>query len=359
MESASDREASMPEVGPVMNPGHGEAFTPHMFSALWSAQNGWHDIGLRDIEHLSMHPATIGLHYGQVIVEGLKAHRQVDATMGVFRPWCNAERFQRSARRLAMPEVPESLFIRAVEELVAADESWLSDDFSHSLYLRPLMLGTDVSLMLRPARTYRFLLMAFVAGGFFGSDMESISIWVDHEYSRAFPRGTGDVKVAGNYAPTFVAQMNARKADCQQVMWLDAMEHRWLEELGGMNVFIVRGTGAGAEVVTPELTGTLLPGITRDSILTLASRSGYVPREQRISLDELRAGCLNGDITEMFACGTAAVVTPVGRVSDAAGAFIIGDGKPGPVTVDLCAELTGIQHGTSPDPDGWVHHIAQ
>ncbi|RDI64979.1 branched-chain amino acid aminotransferase [Nocardia pseudobrasiliensis] len=357
METTLHNSAATAEAGPVRNLGHGEDFTAHMFSARWSEQHGWHDAGLRAIEYLSLHPATVGLHYGQVAFEGLKAHRQVDGKMGVFRPLWNADRFRRSARRLAMPEIPEELFLRAVEELVVADRSCLPEDLSRSLYLRPLLFATDVSLMLRPAREYRFLLMAFVAGGFFGDDTESISVWVDDEYSRAFPGGTGDVKIAGNYAPTFVAQQRAQQADCQQVLWLDAMEHRWLEELGGMNVFLVRGRGADAEVITPELTGTLLPGATRDSILTLASRLGYAPREERISLNQLRTGCANGEISEMFACGTAAVVTPVRRICEPGGQFTVGDGPIGPVTRELCAALTGVQRGTVPDVDRWVYRI--
>jgi branched-chain amino acid aminotransferase len=339
------------------NPGHGETFTDHMFSMSWSPDDGWHQPELRMLENLSLHPATIGLHYGQVAFEGLKAHRQVDGSMAVFRPFDHARRFQRSVRRLFMPALPEHIFVDAIDQLVGADEGWLSDDPSHSLYLRPLMFGKDVSLMLRSSDEFQFLLMAFVAGGFFGDDVRSVSVWVSHEHSRAVLGGTGDVKIAGNYAPSLVAQWAAEQAGCQQVVWLDALEHRWVEEMSGMNLFLVRGKGADAEVVTPALTGTLLPGITRDTLLTLAARLGYTPRQERISLDQWRAECESGVITEAFACGTAAVVTPVRRVCDADGDWVIGDGTPGPVTMRMRRQLVDLHHGVTTDPDGWLHHV--
>jgi branched-chain amino acid aminotransferase len=341
----------------LASPGHGDTFTDHLYSMVWSEPGGWQEPQFGPLENLSIHPGMIGLHYAQVIFEGLKAHRQADGSIAVFRPWDNARRFRRSARRLAMPELPEEAFVGAIERLVAADESWLGDNPAHSLYIRPLMFGSDVSLMLRPSNEYRFLVMAFLAGGFFGEDVEAVSVWVSHEHSRAIPGGTGNVKVAGNYAPSFVAQKQAMEAGCQQVVWLDPIERQWLEEMGGMNMFFVRGTGADAEVVTPQLSGTLLPGVTRDTLLTLAARLGYAPREERISLDQWRAECEQGRITEVFACGTAAVVTAVGQVRDAGGDWTVGDGKPGPVTLALRQALVDVQHGIGPDPDGWSHRI--
>ncbi|HEY0699127.1 MAG TPA: branched-chain amino acid aminotransferase, partial [Micromonospora sp.] len=249
-----------------VSPGHGDAFTDHMFTMKWNGRDGWHAAQLRRLENLSFHPAMIGLHYGQVIFEGMKAFRQVDGSMAVFRPVENARRFQRSAARLAMPLLPEELYLGAVDTLVAADQGALSDDPNHSLYIRPLMFGTDANLMLRPSEEYLFLVMAFVAGGFFGDKVEPVSVLVSREHSRAMPGGTGNVKCAANYGPSFVAQRKAQQAGCQQVVWLDAVERRWVEEMGGMNLFFVRGSGPGAEVVTPQLTGTLLPGVTRDSL---------------------------------------------------------------------------------------------
>ncbi|MBC3840646.1 branched-chain amino acid aminotransferase [Streptacidiphilus sp. 4-A2] len=339
----------------IQNPGHGEAFTEHMISMEWTEATGWSAPEMTPLQNLTIHPGMIGLHYGQVAFEGLKAHRRADGAMGVWRPGDHALRFQRSCRRLAMPELPVETFVAAIDQLISADQGSLSDDPTHSIYIRPMIFATDVSLMLRPSRTYRFLLMAFVAGGFFGENTESVSVHVSHDYTRAFPGGTGDVKIAGNYAPSFLAQREAEAAGCAQVVWLDAMERRYLEEMGGMNMFLVRGD----QVVTPRLTGTLLPGVTRNTLLTLAERLGYQVAEERITVDRWRQECLEGTITEVFACGTAAVVTPVGQVRDRDGDFTIGDGKPGPVTRRLRTALTDLHHGLAADPEGWLRPSAE
>ncbi|RKT19370.1 branched chain amino acid aminotransferase [Streptomyces sp. 1114.5] len=340
----------------ITDPGYGEAFTDHLFSIDWSPELGWHNAELKPLDNLSLHPATLGLHYGQVIFEGLKAHRRVDGTVAAFRPEDHARRFQRSARRLAMPELPEEVFTDAIEQLIERDGGMLSEDPTHCLYLRPIMFATDVTLMLRPSNTYRFLLMAFVAAGFFGDDIESVSAWVSHDYVRAFPGGTGNVKVAGNYAGSFAAQRQAQEAGCPQVLWLDAVERRWIEEMGGMNVFFVRGEGPSAEVVTPLLTGTLLPGVTRDTVLALAERLGHTPREERISLAQWKDEVERGVITEVFACGTAAVVTPVKSFHDGGEEWVVGDGTPGPVTRALHGALVDLHHGLSEQPPAWDAH---
>ncbi|MDT0264344.1 branched-chain amino acid aminotransferase [Jatrophihabitans lederbergiae] len=342
----------------VTNPGHGDIFTDHMFSMLWSPAEGWHQPEFGQLQNLSIHPGMIGLHYGQVAFEGLKAHRRADGSMVVFRPREHARRFQTSTSRLAMPELPTDIFMSAVNQLVAADQEWLSDHPAHSLYLRPLMFATDESLMLRPSENYRFLLMAFVAGGFFGDRVDTVSVLISRDYCRAIPGGTGNVKVAGNYAPSFVAQRQAQEAGCHQVVWLDAIERRWVEEMGGMNLFFVRSTGTGNEVVTPQLTGSLLPGVTRDALLTMAERLGYRTREERISVEQWRQECAEGTISEVFACGTAAVVTPVGTVRDPAGGdWTVGDGLPGPVTMTLRRTLMDLHHGLARDTEGWLHPV--
>jgi branched-chain amino acid aminotransferase len=351
------KAATAPGAATTTSPGHGDAFTAHMVSMSWTETHGWDAPQLRPLENLSLHPAMIGLHYGQSIFEGMKAFRQADGSMAVFRPLENARRFQRSARRLAMPELPEDTYLAAVETLVAADEGSLSDHPDHSLYLRPLMFGSEANLMLRPSREYQFLLMAFVAGGFFGDTVQPVSVFVSHDYSRAMPGGTGDVKCGANYGPSFLAQRIAQDAGCRQVVWLDSVERRWVEEMGGMNLFFVRGRGGDAEIVTPELTGTLLPGVTRDSLLGVAARHGYRTGEERISLEQWRSECADGTISEVFACGTAAVVTPVGRVCDEGGDWIVADGGMGPVTRQLRAALVDLQHGRAPDPHRWMHPI--
>ena len=339
----------------ITDPGHGDAFTDHLFSMDWTPEEGWCHQSLGLMQNLSLHPATVGLHYGQSAFEGLKAHRRTDDSMVVFRIRDHARRFQRSARRLAMPELPEEMFVDAIDQLVARDGRRLSDNPAHSLYLRPLLFAADASLALRPSRTYKFLLMAFVADSFFGDHVDRVSVYISHEHPRAFSGGTGDVKVAGNYAPTYLAQLEAEAAGCQQVMWLDAVERRYVEEMSGMNLFLVRGSQAIARLVTPELTGTLLPGITRDTMLQIADRHGLTASEEHISLDQWRQECLNGTITEAFACGTAAVVTPIGQVRDEGGDFMIGDGREGPVTTTLRTALTDLHHGIVDDIDDWLH----
>ncbi|WBB80955.1 branched-chain amino acid aminotransferase [Micromonospora sp. WMMD882] len=336
---------------------HGAQFTDSLVTATWTPSVGWGPAGLGPLSHFAMHPGMIGLHYGQVVFEGLKAYRQADGSMAVFRPRENARRFQRSARRLAMPEVPEEMFLRAVEAVVAADGRHVPDDPDVSLYLRPLLFASEANLMLRPANEYTFMMMAFVAGGFFGGVVEPVRVWVSRSTARAFPGGTGDVKCAANYAGAFLAQREAQMQGCHQVVWLDAGQRRWVEELGGMNLFFVRGDGVDAEVLTPELTGTLLPGVTRDTLLTLASRLGYRAGTTRLTVEDWRRECAAGVITEVFACGTAAVVTPVGSVRDGDTGWTVGDGQPGPVTRRLRQALVDLHHGTAPDPDGWLHPV--
>jgi branched-chain amino acid aminotransferase len=347
-----------PSPEPILHPGIGTAFTNHMVSATYSHERGWGELVFEPIGARPMHPAMSGLHYGQVIFEGLKAHRGADGSIAVFRPGDHARRFQRSARRLAMPELPSEMFAEAVDKLVAADEVLLSDDPRHSLYLRPLMFGADTNLMLQPAGQYHFLLMAFVAGGYFGDDPEPVSVWVSREHARAAPGGTGNVKCSGNYAASFVAQRRAVDSGFQQVVWLDPVERRWVEEMGGMNLFVVRPAGGTVEVVTPALTDTILPGVTRDSLLKLAARLGHRPAEERISVEDWRSGSESGVITEAFASGTAALVTPIGRIGDTHGDFTVGDGTPGPVTLALRKALVDVQRGVAPDVDGWRHQVS-
>lgn len=334
---------------------YGNAFTPHMVTARWTTETGWTDPGLTPFAPIPMHPAMVGLHYGQVVFEGLKAHRTRDGSVALFRPRENARRFADSAARLAMPPLPDDLFLAAAEALVAADGAHVPED-GGSLYLRPLMFASEPDLMLRPAREYTFLLMAFATGGLFG-DADSIGVWVCHDQSRAVPGGTGAVKCAGNYAPTYQAQLRAREHGCDQVVWLDPVERRWVEEAGAMSLFFVRGGPGAARVVTPGLTDTILPSVTRASLLDLAGDLGYEPVVERVSLEQWRKECASGEMTEAFSCGTAAVVTPVTRVCDRDGDWVIGDGAPGPVTLALRDALLGVQTGRAPDPRGWTRPV--
>jgi branched-chain amino acid aminotransferase len=256
-----------------------------------------------------------------------------------------------------MPELPTELFIGSIEALVRAEETWVAQDPEKSLYLRPVQFATEVGLGVRPANAYTCLFFASPAGAYFSRGIKPVSVWLSTEFVRAAPGGTGEAKCSGNYAASLVAQAAAIQAGCDQVVWLDAVERRWVEEMGGMNLFFVLGSGDSARLLTPALTGTLLPGITRDSLLKLAAHMGIPAEEGRISVEQWREGSESGEITEVFACGTAAVVTPVGLVKSNDGQWQVGDGQPGPLTMRLRSALLGIQTGAAPDPFGWVHRI--
>ena len=334
----------------LANPGFGTSFSDHMVSIDWDEGQGWHDATVGPFQPIPLHPAASVLHYAQEIFEGLKAYRQADGGIALFRPEANAARFNSSARRLAMPELPEAVFIESVKELVVADREWFPTAEGGSLYLRPFMIATEAFLGVRPAKQYKYLVIASPAGNYFKSGAPAVSIWVS-EYTRAAPGGTGAAKCGGNYAASLVPQAEALARGHDQVVFLDAAEHKWIEELGGMNLYFVFADGT---LITPPLTGTILPGITRDSVLKLARDEGLTVREERYSLDQWREDAQSGRLVETFACGTAAVITPVGRVCGRDGDFTIGSGGPGQLTGKLKARLVAIQRGEAPDPHGWT-----
>lgn len=336
-------------------PGFGRHFTDHMVSISYTEGRGWHDATVMPYGPIQLDPSAMVLHYGQAIFEGLKVYRQPDGGLATFRVEANAERIRTSARRLAMPELPAELFIRSITELLEVDHEWVpAAGGEDALYLRPFLFATEAGLGVRPAKEYRYLLIASPAGAYFPRGVKPVSVWLSHEYVRAAPGGTGAAKFAGNYAASLLAQAQAADEGCDQVVWLDAIERRYVEEMGGMNLFFVFGSGSQARLVTPELSGSLLPGITRDSLLTLAADAGYAVEERRISTDEWREQAASGEITEVFACGTAAVITPVGSVKAAEGEFTIADGEPGAVTMALRDTLTRIQRGTFADTHSWM-----
>ena len=278
-----------------------------------------------------------------------------DGSIASFRPDANAVRFRASARRMAMPELPEELFLQSLRELVDLDADWVPPaGGEESLYLRPFMISTEVGLGVRPANSYLYTLIASPSGPFFRTGVKPVTVWLSTEYVRAAPGGTGAAKFAGNYAASLAAQAQATKMGCDQVVWLDAVERRWIEEMGGMNLCFVFGEGDSAHIVTSELTGTILPGVTRDSLLTLARELSYTAEERRISTDEWEKKVDSGELTEAFACGTAAVITPIGHVKHANGEFTVGNGEPGPVSMRLREALTSIQRGARPDTHGWM-----
>lgn len=340
----------------LRDPGFGQHFTDHMVRIRWTEALGWHDPALVPYQPLAMDPASNVLHYGQSIFEGLKAYRHPDGSVGTFRPERNAARFRKSALRLAMPELPEELFLGSIETLLKYDHPWVPTGHDRSLYLRPFMFSTEVGLGVRPANQYSFLLFGSPAGPYFPQGIKPVTVWLCEDYVRAAPGGTGEAKCAGNYAASLVAQAEAHQHGCDQVVWLDAAERKWIEEMGGMNLFFVFG-GERPRLMTPELTGALLPGITRDTLLTLAADHGYAVEQGRISTGDWQDACEAGEITEVFACGTAAVITPVGQVKSPRTGWAVANGEPGAVTLELRRHLLDIQTGVAPDPHGWVRKV--
>ncbi|MCW2714995.1 MAG: branched-chain amino acid aminotransferase [Frankiales bacterium] len=347
--SADERAALMAD------PGFGRVHTDHMVAVRWTADAGWHDAKLTAYRPLELDPSAMVLHYGQAIFEGLKAYRQPDGGVAVFRAEENAKRFNRSAHRLAMPELPVELFTAAVDALVATDREWVPSAEGQSLYLRPFMIATEAQVGMRPAQEYLFLLIAFPVTPFFPGEVKPVTVWLSDEYVRAAVGGTGEAKCAGNYAGSLLAQRQAAEKGCDQVVWLDAVERRWVEEMGGMNLFFV--LDGGKRLLTPALTGTLLPGVVRDSLLALAPELGFTVEEGRLSKEEWRKGCEDGSISEVFACGTAAVLAPVGRARSASGDWTVGDGSAGEVTMRLRGALLDLQYGRAADPFGWMRRI--
>ncbi len=342
----------------VADPGFGRVFTDHMVTIRYKEGQGWHDARLHARGPLTLDPATAVLHYAQEIFEGMKAYALDDTSGGagglaLFRPEQNARRFNASARRMAMPELPEELFLVSVTELSLKERAWIPGGEGGSLYLRPFMIASEVFLGVKPASEYLYMVLASSAGAYWKGGDKAISLFVSEDYTRAAPGGTGAAKCGGNYAGSLSAQAEAIRRGCDQVVFLDAVERKWVDELGGMNIFFVRD---GKTLVTPPL-GTILPGITRDSILQIARDEGLEASEQPYSIDDWRSEAQSGRLTEAFACGTAAVVTPIGRVVTGSDEFTIGSGGPGQLASRLKDRLTAIQRGRAPDPHGWVRRI--
>ncbi|WP_405591068.1 branched-chain amino acid aminotransferase [Streptomyces sp. NBC_01190] len=335
--------------------GFGTRFTDHMVTIRWTSAGGWQDPELIDYQHLALDPAAVGLHYGQIVFEGLKAYRQQDGGVALFRPEHNARRINRSSQRLVIPELPERAFLAALHALVAADHAQVPSARGQSLYLRPFIIAVEPTLGVRPAQEYLFVLIASPVGSFFSGGLSPVSVWVSDTFVRAAPGGTGAVKYPGNYAAGFLAQREAAEQGCEQVVWLDAVERRWIEEMGAMNLFFVADgeDGGPTRLLTPRLTGTLLPGVVRDSLLTLAADDGYDVREERLPIEFWQSGWEDGSLREVFASGTAAVVTPVEAMRRGEREWKAPTGTGNPVTLALRERLLDIQYGVTEDVHGW------
>jgi branched-chain amino acid aminotransferase len=336
----------------LKDPGFGRVFTDHMAIVRYNQTEGWHGARIEARANFPLDPALAVLHYAQEIFEGLKAYKRDDGGVNLFRPDANARRFQNSADRMAMAQLPESVFIDAIEQLVRIDRAWMPGG-EGSLYLRPFMIASEVFLGVKPSAEYIFAVIASPVGSYFKGGAAPVSIWVSENYTRAAVGGTGAVKCGGNYAASLRAQAEATQHGCDQVVFLDAIERRYIEELGGMNVFFVFDDGS---LATPPL-GTILPGITRDSIIALARDAGMVVREEPYTIEQWRTDAKSGRLKEAFACGTAAVISPIGKVRSASGDVAINGGEAGPVAMGMRKKLVDIQYGRAPDPHNWIRKV--
>jgi branched-chain amino acid aminotransferase len=349
---AADERAAL-----LVDPGFGRIFTDHMVTIRYSEGKGWFDARLVPFGPLSLSPATAALHYGQELFEGLKAYALPDGGIGLFRPDANARRLNATADRLAMPRLPEELFLKAVSLLVEHDRDWVPAGEGQSLYLRPFMLATDPFLGVRPSSEYLFAVIASPAGSYFAGGAKPVRLWVSRDYTRAAPGGTGAVKAAANYAISLAALEQAQAAGCDQVVYLDAVDRRYVEESGSNNLFFVYERDGAPLLVTPPLNGSILPGVTRDSIMTLARHRGWAVEERPYPIDEWRADAASGALKEAFACGTGVVITAIGSARTTDWELTVGDGSEGPVTTDVRAAIVGIQRGLTEDPFGWSHRL--
>lgn len=337
------------------NPVFGANLTDHQVVITWEKDKGWHKAEVLPYGPILMDPSAAVLHYGQEIFEGIKAYRHADGSIWTFRPEANAARLQRSAHRMALPELPTELFVESLRQLIAVDGKWVPQPVNEkTLYIRPFEIAAENFLGVRAAQRAEYRVIASPVGPYFTGGVKPISIWIALDSARAGKHGTGEAKTGGNYAASLLAQTEGYENGCSQVMFLDAESSTYIEELGGMNLFFVFRDG---RVATPALDGTILHGITRDSVITLLNDRGHQVEQRKISLDEVRSGVASGDIVEIFACGTAAVITPIGELKSRVESIQISS-EPGELTVALRKELTGIQYGTVADRHGWMMKLA-
>lgn len=344
----SDRKPKPVELG------FGRTFADHIFTQHWTRERGWHDAAIGPHRPLSLDPGAVVLHYSQEIFEGTKAYRRPDGDVNLFRPWENAKRFNRSAVRLVMPQVDIETHVEAMTELVRLEQRWVPSEPGATLYIRPVMMATETTLEVRAANEYLHYIILSPVGPYFAGGSKPVSVYIEAEHVRAVRGGTGEAKTAGNYAASLIASEKARALGFQQVLWLDGVERRFVEEVGAMNIAFVYN---GAHIRTPALTGSILPGVTRDSVLRLAPDLGYTISEDRLEVNEMLRDLERGEVTEVFGIGTAAVVAPVGRFGYHEREYVVNGGEVGPVAQRLHTALTDIQFGRAPDPYGWTLRI--
>ena len=329
--------------------GFGHIFTDHMFVMNYTEGQGWHDARVVPFSKISLSPAAMVYHYGQEMFEGLKAYKGEDGKIFLFRPDMNAKRANHSNDRLCIPKIPEEDFVQAVKAVVDIDRDWIPTEPGTSLYIRPFIIATDEFLGVAPSKTYLFMVILSPSGAYYASGLAPVGIWIEDEYVRAVKGGIGFAKTGGNYAASLIAQVKAHDSGFSQVLWLDGVERRYIEEVGAMNIFFK----INGKIVTPMLNGSILPGVTRDSVLHLCRHWGYEVEERRISVDELVKAAHSGALEEVFGTGTAAVISPVGKLRFQDEVMTIGDGSIGILTQKLYDEITGIQWGKNKDLFGW------
>jgi branched-chain amino acid aminotransferase len=357
VESAADFPVDVtlvptPRACPPGKLGFGRVFSDHVFQMDWNGES-WGGARIVPWTQLALEPSAAVLHYAQSIFEGLKAFRGSDGKLRTFRPERHAARFSRSAERICMPTLPVEHFIAAVDKLVRVDQAWVPSAPGASLYIRPTMIATEGFLGVRPAQTYTFFVIVGPVDAYYAEGFAPVRIWVEQTQVRAAPGGLGEAKTGANYAASLQAAELAKKKGYAQVLWLDAVERRFVEEVGTMNFFV----RIGDEVITPPLEGTILPGVTRESVITLLRARGITVTERRIAIDEIREAQRAGTLREVFGTGTAAVVSPVGVLGFAEGDLVVADGQPGELARTLHDEVVAIQRGDAPDRFGWMHDV--
>ncbi len=334
--------------------GFGDKFSNRMFMQNYTLEKGWHDARIVPYAPFQMDPATAVLHYAQEIFEGTKAYRRADGKINLFRPWQNAKRFNKSARRMAMQTVDEEDHLTAIITLVKEEAAWVPDADGSALYIRPTLIATDKSLAVYSSNSYLHYIIVGPVGAYFAQGFAPVPVYISDQYRRAVRGGVGAAKTGGNYASSLFVGADAKEKGYSQVLWLDAIEGRFIEEVGAMNIMFVY---KDKRIVTPPLSGSILAGITRDSLLTLGSDLGYTMEETAVDVHEMLADIKSGNITEVFGCGTAAVIAPVGKFGFKDEEYVINNNEVGPITQHLYDELTGIQTGKIPDRFNWIHTL--